>query len=182
MRPLVLSLLLGATACTAPTPVMPKMPDLSAPVPMRVTPDDDFRAHAPGLLDDSAFAGPLITQFQLSNGIRVLLVEHHDVPAVSLRVVSDRGADQGDSGIGHLWSRTVLRGSMRRSSAEVRDAVEGLGGRFVAGLAFDSSQVHVEVSSKLLVPAISLLGELVTTPRSVTSRRLGARTPKCRSR
>ena len=27
-----------------------------------------------------------------------------------------------------------------------------------------------------------LLTELVTTPRSVTSRRLGARTPKCKSR
>jgi len=165
MRPLALSLLLGATACTASTPVLPKMPDLSAPVPMRVTPDDDFRAHAPGLLGDTAFAGPPITQFQLSNGIRVLLVERHDVPAVSLRVVSDRGADQGDSGIGHLWSRMVLRGSTLRSSAEVRDAVEGLGGRFFAGLAFDSSQVHVEVSSKLLLPAISLVGELVTAPR-----------------
>lgn len=165
MRPLVLSLTLAATACVAPVPVMPKMPDLSAPVPMRVTPDDDFRAHAPGLLDDSAFVGPAITRFELSNGIRVLLVERHDVPAVSLRVVSDRGADQGESGIGQLWSRTVLRGSKLRSSAEVRDAVEGLGGRMFANLAFDSSQVHVEVISKLLLPAVALVGELVTSPR-----------------
>ena len=161
MRKLLwVSALLAACAGSRPPP--PSLPRLDGPVPMRSTPDARFRDGAPLAKDAKPFVPPTVQERKLANGIRVLFVERHDVPMVTLRVVSDRGADQADPGIAEFWERAALRATEKHPSYEILEAWNDLGAYYRPHITHDSTQLEVRVLAKLLVPATKLLGELTT--------------------
>jgi len=164
MRRALLSLFALSLACGAPSAKTPPMPPLDAPVAMRTTPDDPMREHAPEVAGEARATAPKVVERKLPNGIRVLFVERHHVPALSIRVISDRGADQADSGIGELWTRAVLRASTEHQWWDVNDALNDLGIEWRARVAPDWSELQFEVLSKLAEPAIDWLGELICKP------------------
>ncbi|MBI2395894.1 MAG: insulinase family protein [Deltaproteobacteria bacterium] len=165
MRAPLFALIIACASCggaaRAPAPPMPR---LDGPVAARATPDDPFRAALPDPGSPGALAAPPIVERRLKNGVRVLFVERHDVPLLSVRVVSDRGADQADAGMPQFWERSVLRACEAVKWWEVNEAWNDLGAEWSATALPDASILDVHVLSKLAEPAVELFGALVVKP------------------
>lgn len=159
-----LALLSLTAACGGPTAAAPSWPTIGGRVAMRETPDSPFREKAPLAESAKVETPPAIVERRLKNGARVLFIERHDVPVISIRVVSDRGSDQADPGIAQFWARAAMRASADHSFWQVMEAWNDLGAEWAAEVSPDSSQLHVRVLSKLFPNAAHLLGELTLKP------------------
>ena len=87
-----------ALACASPKEaVRPPSPAAAAPAgppPTPETPDAAFRASKPPPLPTQPhFEAPVPAETRLANGVRLLVVENHAVPLVSLEVLVGTGVD-----------------------------------------------------------------------------------------
>jgi zinc protease len=173
-RPVSLSLLLLAlVACAAEAPPSPHPPPAPpaapavVPEPPRVTPDAPFREHPPVAGPDVTFVPPQIQSFTLKNGVRVLLVERHDLPIVSVRVVVKAGA--GDlpnepPGLVSFLGSMLEQGTAEKSALEISDAFESIGAQHSDWVDWDSGGAGVKVVTDKLDPALGLMGNVVVHP------------------
>jgi zinc protease len=165
-----LALLLVACAPEELPPPVPPPTSVQTPVavvPVRVTPDAPFREHPPAGEADAAFVPPQIQAFTLKNGVRVLLVERHELPIVSVRVVAAAGA--GDMpkeppGLLSFLGSMLEQGTARKSALEISDAFEALGATHQAWVDWDSAGASVKVTSGQLDPALALLADVALHP------------------
>src|SRR6185436_17713082 len=91
---------------------------------------------------------PVILKRQLSNGLRVWIVEQHELPVVqmSLLVLSGTGADpRGRYGAASLTSAMLTRGAGSRSAVEIADALDTLVANLSASSDVDSSSLQLYV-------------------------------------
>jgi zinc protease len=166
-----LALLLVACAAEPPPAPSPPPPPAPAPapvaVPVRVTPDAPFRQHPPTGEPDVAFVPPPIQSFKLKNGVRVLLVERHDLPIVSVRVFAVVGA--GDlpkepPGLLSFLGSMLEQGTSKKSALDLSDAFEAIGALHGAWVDWDSGGATVKVTTEHLDAALALLGDVVVHP------------------
>jgi predicted Zn-dependent peptidase len=163
---------LAASACAeAPPPepmVAPPPPSAPAvpvpPPPAPTTPDADYRKQAPAPGPDVAFVAPKIEEFRLKNGIRVLLVERHDLPIVAVRVASDLGADHGPPGVGAFAGALLTSGTKTKSAIEISDAFHGLGADYGAWVDYDGTYLSAQVISSKLEAGLALLADIAQHP------------------
>ncbi len=72
-----------------------------------------------------------IESIRLKSGIRLLVRENHHLPLISVRSASLGGLrmeNQKNSGIGHLISFLVTKGTLSRTSREISEQIEGISG------------------------------------------------------
>jgi zinc protease len=171
-RALLLPLVLVACAAepppapVAPPPVVPPPTAVAAP-PVRVTPDAPFRAEPPAAGPDVTFVPPEIQSASLKNGIRVLFVERHDLPIVSLRVVEKDGAGDFPAeppGLLSFMGSMLEQGTATKSALEISDAFESLGAIHNAWVDWDSGGASLRVLPNKLDAALALLGDVVLHP------------------
>ena len=160
----------GGAAPAAPEPVVPPpvplTPIVTAPAPTG-TPDAPFREHPPVSGSAVAFAPPRIDTWTLPNGVEILLVERHELPLVSVRVVLKVGA--GDvtgqrPGVLSFLGAMLEQGTRRRSALEISDAYEAIGAVHAAWVDWDSAGATVKVVTKELPSALDLLSDVVLHP------------------
>lgn len=173
----LLLLTLGACAAApqpAPLPI-PAPPPAAAsvtasaapPEPTPVTPDAPFRASPPSPSGAISWTPPKVESWSLPNGMRVLFVERHDLPIVSVRVVATLGA--GDVP-GIRAGAVAFMGSMLEQGAGGRDALrlsddyEALGAEHGAWCDWDACVGRVKVLGSRLGPAVALLADVVMRP------------------
>lgn len=123
--------------------------------------DGDFRAHAPASGSERAFVLPRIDESRLTNGIRVLFVERHDLPIVSMRVGIDRGAADAAPGVAAFFAETVDGGTDCRSGSEVSAIARTLGASLSTYAEHDSTVVSLNVLTPGVGPGIELVSDLV---------------------
>ncbi len=145
----------------------PRTPAHVAAEPPRVTPDAPFREHAPEPGPAIAFVPPRIEAFTLKNGMRVLLVERHDLPIVSVRVVVKAGA--GDMpgeppGLLSFVGSMLEQGTKKRSALQISDQFEAIGAVHGAWVDWDSGGASVKVTPDKLDVALDLLDDVVAHP------------------
>ena len=110
---------------------------------------------------------PRIDSWKLSNGIRVLFVERHDLPIVSVRFVSTVGA--GDL-LGARPGTVAFMGAMLEQGAGKRDALtisddyEVLGAEHGAACDWDACVASVKVLSSRVASALNVLSDVVVRP------------------
>src|SRR5207247_522020 len=78
---------------------------------------------------------PPITRATFDNGLRVLIVEYHELPLVEFHLIVGAGAAQdppGKGGLAALTAGTLTRGTGKLSADELARAIESLGGRITA--------------------------------------------------
>ena len=88
---------------------------------------------------------------ELANGLRVLLLESHDVPLVQINLVVYAGsADDpaGEFGLASFTAAMLDEGAGERSALELADAVEFLGAELGTASAFDASAVRLNVPTR----------------------------------
>jgi predicted Zn-dependent peptidase len=132
-----------------------------------VTPDAPFREHPPAAGPDVAFVPPDVQSFSLKNGVRVLLVERHDLPIVSVRLVVRAGA--GDlpnepPGLLSFVGSMLEQGAANKSALQISDAFESIGAAHGTWVDWDSAGASVKVVTDKLDVALGLLGDVVVRP------------------
>ncbi len=138
----------------APPPAPP------APPP----PDESFRKTAPSTGADVAFIAPSIQEKRLANGVRVLVVERHELPVVALQLIFDRGADQDRPGVGGFTGAMLLQGTKTRSALQLSDAFERIGASQGAGVDYDAAEVDVHCLAGEFGAALALAADVAQNP------------------
>jgi predicted Zn-dependent peptidase len=148
----------------SPTPVA-WPPPLANALPT-VTPDAPFRDHVPEPGPPITFVPPKIESFALTNGVKVLFVERHELPIVSVRVVARTGA--GDivtrPGVAAFMGAMLEQGTTKRTAIEISDAFVGMGATHASWLDWDSAQITAKVLSSQLDLALDLVSDIAQNP------------------
>lgn len=148
-----------------PTTVTPPPPPAPEPLPAE-TPDADFRKQPPTPGPKVTFKPPRVESFALKNGIKVLLVERHDLPVVSVRVISKVGAGDVEAKPGAVafFGSMLEQGTKSRSALQISDDYDALGAQHGASFDWDSGSANVRVPAAGLTPALAVLADVVLNP------------------
>jgi zinc protease len=110
---------------------------------------------------------PKPTEKTLKNGLRVIVIEDHDVPLVSAGVVVKNGGEVDPaelSGLAELTASLLTKGTKTRTAPEIAQQIEALGGTIESGAGWDASRVFINVMSGKIDPAMSILADVVRNP------------------
>src|SRR5438093_2921559 len=103
----------------------------------------------------------------LSNGLKVLLVENPSIPTVSMNASVLAGArydPESKAGQAIMASRLLDEGTETRSSFEIADAIESVGGAIEADGSFERLVVSAGVLNKDIGLGLELLSDLLSRP------------------
>ena len=105
-----------------------------------------------------------VTQFVLSNGLRVLIEPLHHAPVVALQAwVVAGGADEADEvlGVAHLHEHMLFKGTRRRQVGEIAREVEAAGGEINAWTSFDETVYHLTLGAAQMPLGIDILADVL---------------------
>ncbi len=125
------------------------------------------RSHPPQPGPAPAVRLPAIQKRQLSNGLRVWIVELHKVPVaqVNLLVFSGTADDPpGKFGVASLATTMLEDGAGSRNALELADAIDFLGADLASGSGFDASTVRLHVPVARLGDALPLMSDVALRP------------------
>ncbi len=103
----------------------------------------------------------------LKNGLQVVVVQHHEQPVVTLRLLVRAGAAQdpdGKQGLAVLTAALLDQGAGTRSAAAIADAIDTIGGGLTTGAGSDLSVADVLVMKDSLAFGFDLLSDVVRRP------------------
>ena len=110
---------------------------------------------------------PTPVEKTLANGLRVIVVETHNVPLVSARLVIKTGGEadpSGHAGLADTTATLLTKGTTTKSAEEIARGVEALGASLDSGAGFDASNVDLNVMSPKLAEAMGFLADVVRHP------------------
>ena len=110
---------------------------------------------------------PKPTERTLKNGLRVIVIEDHDIPLVSAGVVVKNGGEVDPanlSGLAELTASLLTKGTKTRTAPEIAQQIEALGGTIQSGAGWDASRVFINVMSGKVDPAMTILADVVRNP------------------
>src|SRR5260370_30761956 len=83
----------------------------------------------------------------LPNGLQIVVVLHHEQPAVSMRLLIRTGGasdPKGKLGLAHLAASLLDQGTATKSATEMNDAIDFIGGAMGAGAGTDRATDEVD--------------------------------------
>ncbi|HZU09859.1 MAG TPA: pitrilysin family protein [Pseudacidobacterium sp.] len=105
--------------------------------------------------------------FTLSNGLKVYLVEWHNLPVFSASLVT-LGGSEGDStkkpGVAGFTAAMLTEGTTNRSATQVADDADKIGARLNKNATNDLAYVQISALSNVADPALDLLSDVVLHP------------------
>jgi zinc protease len=110
---------------------------------------------------------PAFAQKRLANGLRLIAIERHTDPDVSLRLVVPAGKlyePAAKAGLAGATADLLTQGTATRSAQQIAAAIEGVGGSLGAGSASDFAYVSASVTSDQLDLGLELLADVVLHP------------------
>jgi zinc protease len=103
----------------------------------------------------------------LPNGLRVIVVEHHEQPSVSLRLLVGTGTAHDVAtklGVASLVASLLDQGTATRSAQQIADTVDTIGGNLSVGAGTDVTFASLTVLKDSVAPGLDLLSEIVRAP------------------
>jgi zinc protease len=110
---------------------------------------------------------PAVHEATLSNGLKVLVAERHEIPAVNFWLDVDAGfaADQfASAGTARLVSSLLTGGTKRRTALDISDEVQMLGAQVSSGCNLDLSTVFVSALRAKLDESLDLFSDIILNP------------------
>jgi zinc protease len=104
---------------------------------------------------------------QLANGLRIVLIERHDIPIVRLYAIVQVGAEAdppGLSGTASMVAGLLPEGTKHRSAYQIAQAIDQAGGSIDTGAGWEQSYANVSVLSNHTELAFDLLSDLLVHP------------------
>jgi len=103
----------------------------------------------------------------LDNGMRVLIILHHEQPAITMRLIVGAGAaqdPQGKAGLAGLVGQLLDQGTATRSAEQIADGIDTIGGALGTGSGSDLTFANAVVMKDSFGPAMDLLADVVRNP------------------
>jgi zinc protease len=103
----------------------------------------------------------------LSNGLRVIVIEHPQTPLVAAQLMIKNGGevDPPDlSGAADMTASLLTKGTKTRTAPQIAEEIEALGGQINAGAGWDASRATVNVLASKAEPAMAILADVVRNP------------------
>lgn len=110
---------------------------------------------------------PAIQKFALSNGLKVVLMEKHQVPLVQLNLTIKAGSvnDPADKvGLANLTFDMLDEGAAGKTSLEIADAIDFLGASVRTGADTHSSLVSLHTPLSKFDDALKIMSDVVLRP------------------
>jgi zinc protease len=114
-----------------------------------------------------ATAVPRPVEAVLPNGLRVITVERHALPLVTIAAIGTGGAaldPAGRAGAASLAAELLTKGTATRSATAIAAEVEALGGQLSADADRDGTTVSLTVKADQVEPATAILADVVQHP------------------
>lgn len=151
------------TACGGPAVVTTNVP--VAPAPVVAAPID--LAVPPTLGPPPALRLPPVTTRQLPNGLKLVVVEQHELPLVDVILEMKTGGEAdppGRMGTAALAAAMLTEGTTSRSALQIADQSAYLGVRLGAGSGWDESLVSLHAPTAQLDSALALFADVARHP------------------
>ncbi|MBM62419.1 MAG: hypothetical protein CL484_05665 [Acidobacteria bacterium] len=103
----------------------------------------------------------------LDNGLQVVLVKHHEQPAVNLRLMIGAGSasdPEGKSGVAALTGQLLAQGTTDLGATEIAEKVDAVGGVLDVGAGTELSFVNVLVMTDSFEFGIDFVGDIARNP------------------
>ena len=103
----------------------------------------------------------------LANGLRVVVVPHHEQPSVSFRMIVKAGAVQepaGRPGVSSFVAALLNQGTTTRSASEIADAIDSAGGLLGVGSGNELTYLQGAVVKDQTDLALALMADIVQNP------------------
>ncbi|KAA3657779.1 MAG: insulinase family protein, partial [Calditrichaeota bacterium] len=125
------------------------------------------RSGPPELGPAASLKLPPLQQFTLKNGLRVYLMEKHNVPLVQVNLYIKSGSvdDSAEKlGLASLTLDMLNEGAAEKSALELADAIDFLGANLGTGANMHTCEVNLNTPVSKLDAAISLMADVVLRP------------------
>ncbi len=119
----------------------------------------------PGALTQAPYEAPAAVEWKLRNGVRVVLIENHRLPLVTVRLaVTGAGSSNAASGLAALTADLLDEGAGKRSSAQLAEALESLGADLGVRVDRDRAVLSLDTTPDQLAPTLALAADVVLRP------------------
>jgi zinc protease len=125
------------------------------------------RSKAPALGTAPPLSLPPLARATLSNGLKVALVERHDLPVVQLNLMVDAGhaADSlAKPGTANLALAMITNGTKTRDALQISARAESLGAILGAGSTLDTSYINLNAITGRLPESLDLFTDVLLNP------------------
>jgi len=115
-----------------------------------------------------AIATEDVTRERLDNGVTVLVRENPLAPVVAVALLVRMGTRwerAENAGISNFVHAVMVKGTARRSGADLAEAVAGLGGKFIASGEVDYSGIQASALARFWRELLGLTAEVALTPK-----------------
>jgi zinc protease len=110
---------------------------------------------------------PKLERTTLSNGLKIIVAERHEIPMVNLSLLVDSGfaADQfAQPGTARLLSSLLDGGTQTRSSQQINEQLALLGARFTSAASVDYLTARLSALKSKLDASLDIYGDLILNP------------------
>ena len=110
---------------------------------------------------------PAITERTLPNGLRLVIVEQHELPVVDINLVVRTGAEadpKGKAGLATLTANLLDEGAGSRDALAIAEQIGFLAIRLGTGAGFEQSAVSLHTTRATLDSALSLMADIALRP------------------
>jgi zinc protease len=133
----------------------------------KALPKDVDRSKVPEPGPPPSFKMPTLHRRTLSNGLKIVLSERHNLPLVNFTLLVDSGyaADQfAEAGTARLAMSMIDEGTKTRTSQEIADALERLGAVVSANATLDHCMVSLSALKDRLDESLEIFADVVLNP------------------
>jgi zinc protease len=150
-----------STTSPAPAPSASAAPSAST-APTTSAAPIDFRATPPPAHPGSKFVPPVAREARLPNGIRVIVVERHELPLVAVKIASDIGEAEGADAVPLLAADIATSATHAHFSWELWREFEDIGASYDARASLDGCRIDLHFLAPHLDRALELGAEVAT--------------------
>ncbi|MCA1591182.1 MAG: insulinase family protein [Acidobacteria bacterium] len=128
-------------------------------------PTDASKLPKPG--PDPTVSLPPVERRTLSNGLQVLVVQHHELPVVHMNLVVKMGAagdPQGHAGLATLTADMLDEGTKTRDALAISDQLAFIGSSLSTGAGWDSTTANLTTLTRHLDRALDIFSDVILNP------------------
>jgi zinc protease len=150
-----------------PAETPPSAAESTAAQTTKRTADEPGKWKLPTPKADPLLTLPQIQRHRLSNGLEVVLVEHHELPVVTMNLVVKSGSaadPQNRAGLASLTADLLDEGTKKRIALEISNALTDIGARLGTAADWDSNSASITTLTRHLDRALDIYSDVVTNP------------------
>jgi zinc protease len=131
---------------------------------LKPTGSDADRGKVPEPGPAPSFRLPDFQRLTLSNGLKVVLAERHEIPVVNFSLVVDSGYASDKfavPGTARLAMEMFQEGTRNRTNDEIAEELDGLGAQLTAGASLDAATVTLSALKEKLEPSLEIYADVI---------------------